>query len=232
MDQLTLTTGNGRPTTDKQPAPIRFFAHILSYIFHPLFIPLYAAYFLIYIHPSYFTGFGDHAYLNGFSKSRVLVQVIINAIMFPFIAVLLLKGLGFIESIFFRKQQDRVLLYITSMIFFFWSYYSLREQPDIPRILVSFMFGVFISSSAALIANIYYKVSMHAIAMGGIIGLFLVVMEQHNMLMTGPLFIAILIAGVVCTARLIVSDHTSKEIYAGLLIGILCQLAGAVVNLS
>jgi hypothetical protein len=225
MDQMTLTT-------EKQPLILRGLAHILSYIFHPLFIPLYVSYFLIYIHPSYFTGFGDHAYLNDFSKSRVLVQVVINAIMFPFIAVLLLKGLGFIKSIFFRNQQDRVLLYITSMIFFFWSYYSLREQPDIPRILVSFMFGVFISTSAALIANIYYKVSMHAIGMGGMVGLFLVVMEQHNMLMTGPLFIAILLAGAVCTARMIVSDHTPKEIYAGLLIGILCQFAGAVVNLS
>jgi hypothetical protein len=232
MDQTTLTTDDRRLTTDKESAPIRLLAHILSYIFHPLFIPLYVSYFLIYIHPSYFTGFGDHTYGNDFSKSRVMIQVAINAVMFPFIAVLLLKGLGFIESIFFRKQQDRVLLYITSMIFFFWSYYSMREQPDIPRILVSFMFGVFISTSAALIANIYYKVSMHAIGMGGMIGLFLVVMEQHNMLMTGPLFIAILIAGAVCTARMVVSDHTPKEIYAGLLIGMLCQFAGAVVNLS
>jgi hypothetical protein len=230
MDQTILTTDDRRPTTDKQPAIFRFLAHILSYIFHPLFIPLYVAYFLIYIHPSYFTGFGDHAYRNDFSKSRVLLQVVINAIMFPFIAVLLLKGLGFIESIFFRKQQDRVLLYITSMIFFFWSYYSLREQPEIPRILVAFMFGIFLSTSAALIANIYYKVSMHAIGMGGMIGLFLAVMQQHSMLMTGPLFFALLIAGAVCTARMIVSDHTSKEIYAGLIIGLVCQFAGVALT--
>jgi hypothetical protein len=39
------------------------------------------------------------------------------------------------------------------------------------------------------------------------------------------LSIAVLIAGIVCTARLVVSDHSQKEIYYGFLIGILSQLA-------
>jgi hypothetical protein len=232
MNEIALTTDDRRPTTDKQPLIFRGLAHILSYIFHPLFIPLYAAYFLLYIHPSYFSGFSNRSFFVALSRHNVLFQVIENTILFPFMIVLLLKGLGFIESILFKKQQDRVLLYITSMICFFWGYYSLREQPDIPRILVAFIFGVFISTSAALIANIYYKVSMHAIGMGGMIGLFLVVMQQHSMLMTGPLFFALLIAGAVCTARMIVSDHTPKEIYAGLIIGLVCQFAGALINLA
>jgi uncharacterized protein involved in response to NO len=117
------------------------------------------------------------------------------------------------------------------MIFYFWTQYSLREQNYIPRILVAFMFGVFISCSAALIANIYYKISMHAIGMGGLVGLFLVIMQQNTMLMTWPLSLAFLLAGLVCTSRMIVSDHRPKEIYAGLMVGLVCQLAGAVVNL-
>ncbi len=231
MEQVISTTDNGQPTTDnQQPFVLRAIAHLLSYIFHPLFIPIYAAYFLVYIHPSYFAGYGN-SYLSDFSRSRIMIQVILNAVMYPLVAVLLCKGLGFIESIYMRTQKDRVLGYITSMIFFFWTYYAFREE-GVPKILVSFMFGVFISSAAALIANIYYKVSMHAIGMGGLVGLFLVIMQDNTMLMTGPLFFALLIAGAVCTARLIVSDHTQKEIYAGLLIGLLCQFAGAIVNLS
>ena len=35
---------------------------------------------------------------------------------------------------------------------------------------------------------------------------------------------ALLIAGIVCTARLIASDHTPKEIYVGLLVGAISQL--------
>ena len=41
----------------------------------------------------------------------------------------------------------------------------------------------------------------------------------------GPyISIAILITGLVCTARFIVSDHTPREIYGGLLLGILSQM--------
>lgn len=210
---------------EAQPGIVRIFAHLFSYIFHPLFIPLYVTYFLAYIHPSYFVGFGNSG------KARLMLLVGLNAVAFPLITVLLLKGLGFIQSIFLRTQRDRIIPYIASMTFYFWAQYVLREQPAIPRILVGFMFGVFISSSMALIANIYNKISMHAIGMGGLIGIFLVIMQQDTMLMTWPLSMVILIGGIVCTARMIVSDHRPKEIYSGLFVGLVCQFLGAVMYL-
>ena len=211
--------------SSQQHAFVRFFAHLFSYIFHPLFIPFYVCWFLEFIHPSYFSGFSEAG------KKRVLLMVSLNAIAFPAITVLLLKGLGFIDSFFLRTQRDRIIPYIASMTFFFWAQYALREQPEIPRILVAFMFGVFISSAAALMANIYFKISMHAIGMGGLVGICFVIMQQNTMLMTWPLSAAILIGGLVCTSRFIVSDHTPKDIYSGLLIGFICQLIGASIQL-
>ena len=213
-------------SSDGRHSPlVRFFAHLFSYVFHPLFIPLYVTCFLAFIHPSYFTGFS----VTG--KKKVLLLVAINAFAFPAITVLLLRGLGFIDSLFLKTQRDRIIPYIASGTFFFWTQYVLREQSYIPRILVAFMFGVFISSSAALIANIYYKISMHAIGMGGLVGLFLVIMQQNTMLMSWPLSLAFLLAGLVCTSRMIVSDHRPKEIYAGLMVGLICQFVGAAINL-
>lgn len=49
--------------------------------------------------------------------------------------------------------------------------------------------------------------------------------------MSAPLTVALLITGVVCTSRMIVSDHRPKEIYAGLLLGFVCQLIGAAIHL-
>lgn len=211
---------------ERQHPIIRFFAHLFSYALHPLFIPLYVVYFLAYIHPGYFAGFSD------LGKRKLFLLILINAVLFPAVTILLLKRLRFIDSVFLRTQKDRIIPYIASMTFFFWTQYVLREQSYVPRILVAFMFGVFISSSAALIANIYYKISMHAIGMGGLIGLFLVVMRDNTMLMTWPLSLAFLLAGLVCTSRLIVSDHQPKEIYSGLVVGLVCQFIGAVVYLS
>jgi len=70
---------------------------------------------------------------------------------------------------------------------------------------------------------------MHAIGMGGLLGIFLVIMSQNTMLMTWPLSTALLIAGLVCTSRMIVSDHTPNEIYTGLMLGLACQLIATVV---
>jgi len=207
---------------DNSSPVVRFFAHLFSYIFHPLFIPLYVTWFLAYMHPSYFTGF------SSLDKKRVLIQVTVNTIFFPLITVLLLKGLGFIKSFYLRTQQDRIIPYIASGIYFFWMYLVCRNSETIPSILTEFILGVFLASSAALIFNIYFKISMHAIGMGGMIGLFLIIMLQNTMLMTWPLSVAFLIAGFVCTSRLIISDHSSKEIYVGLLVGLACQFFASI----
>lgn len=207
------------------PFVIRLLANFFSYIFHPLFIPLFAAWFLVFVHPSYFVGYGPK------EKIWILVRVAYTMVFFPLVTVFLLKGLGFIDSIFLKTQRDRIIPYIASGIFFFWAYLVFRNQPEIPTILTSFAFAVFISSSAALMANIYFKISMHGIGMGGLLGVFIVLVQQNSMWMAVPLSIAFLITGLVCTSRLIVSNHTPKEIYAGLVIGIICQLVAAAMYL-
>ncbi len=205
-----------------EPAVARFFAKFFSYIFHPLFIPLYVSWYLVFVHHTYFAGYGHEA------RTWVMMRVLLNMVFFPAFTVFLLKRVGFIESIFLKKQRDRIIPYMTSGIFYFWMYLVFRNQPDIPRILTAFTFGVFLTSSVALLANIYFKISMHALGCGGALGLMIVVLNSGaGSPFTVPLILAILITGVVCTSRLMVSDHTQKDIYAGLFLGFICQLASA-----
>lgn len=210
----------------KYPLAVKIFAHLVSYIFHPLFIPVYVTYFLTFIHPSYFVGF------SAAQKTWIIVRVAYTMVFFPLLTVLLLRALGFNKSFFLKTQKERIIPYIACGIFFFWAYLVFRNQPEIPSVLTAFTFGVFLSSSAALLANINMKISMHAIGMGGLIGIFLVIMLLNTMLMTWPLSLAFLIAGLVCTSRMIVSDHTPNEIYMGLLLGVACQFVAAAIVLS
>jgi len=199
------------------------FAHFFSYIFHPLFIPLYTIGFLVFFHPSYFAGFTVE------DKYRLLMITALNTVFFPAFAVLLMKGLGFIKSIFLRSRQDRIGPYLSSMIFYFWTaWVFFKTDPSLALVLPSFMTGVFLTTVVGLLSNIYFKISMHAMGVGGMLGLFLIIMFGNTMLMTWPLCIALLITGIVCTSRLIVSDHTTKEIYWGLFFGLICQVAAAI----
>ena len=205
---------------------LRVIAQVFSVIFHPLFIPFYVIGFLVYWHPSYFSGF------SAFSKFEIMRSVLVNTIIFPAFSLLVMKGLGFIKSIMLHTQQDRIGPYLVNMIFYFWmARVFFNFKPEITPVLATFMTGVFLTTAIALIANIFNKISMHAIGCGGMLGIFIIVMNSNTMWMAWPLALAILITGIVCTSRLIVSDHTTKEIYTGLLVGLVCQFGAAFVIL-
>lgn len=205
--------------------PGKLFATFTSYIFHPVFVPLYVCLFLVYIHPSAFSGFSDA------EKKQTTLIVSLNLVFFPLFSVLLLKAVGFIESIYLRTQRDRIIPYIASGIFYFWAYTVFKQQAQYPLILTSFVLGIFLASSVALIANIYFKISMHAMGMGSWLAFFLVIVQTKEMLMTWPLCIVLLITGLVCSARLLTGSHQPKDIYMGLFVGILTQLIAAFVIL-
>ncbi len=224
-DRQQITAINSTLVVDSPWSVVKILAHLFSYLFHPIFIPLYAVAFLVFIHPSYFSGFSMAA------KKQTLLIVFINAVAFPILAVVLLKAVGFIQSIFLKTQKDRIIPYMACGIFFFWAYLVFKNQTNYPLILSSFLLGVFLASSAALLANIYFKISMHATGVGGLLGIFLLIMKSNTMLMTWPLCIAIAITGLVCTARLLISDHSTKEIYIGLIAGLLSQFVAAIVVL-
>jgi hypothetical protein len=199
-------------------------ANFFSYIFHPSFVPIYVIAFLVYIHPSYFSGFSDRGKLQ-----TVLISMI-NLVAFPLLTVALLRAVGFIDSIFLRTRKDRIIPYMASGIFFFWAYTVFKKQEMYPPVMSTFILGVFLAASAALIANIYFKISMHAIGVGGWLGVFWIIARENSMLMTWPLAVVVLITGIVCTARLLVSNHTQKDIYTGLVVGFICQLVASFVS--
>lgn len=200
---------------------LKLTAHAFSYLLHPVFIPLYVAAFLLFIHPTAFAGF------SAADRRQVMLIIGLNLVFFPLMTVFLLKALGFIESLYLRSQKDRIIPYIASGIFYFWAYTVFRQQSHYPVVLTGFILGAFLSASAALILNIYFKVSMHALGMGGWLGVFLLVAWSNTMMMTWPLALVILLTGIVCTSRLILGAHRPRDMYAGILIAILAQFIAA-----
>ncbi|MEO6704267.1 MAG: hypothetical protein ABIN04_00265, partial [Ginsengibacter sp.] len=184
------------------PVLLKVPAYFFSIVFHPLFIPVLAAWFLAFLQPGYFTGLSPH------EKGMIVIRVGYNTIFYPALTVLLLKGLGFIKSIFLKTQRERIVPYIATNIFYFWMFLVFRNQPDVPVIITSFMFGAFLASSAALIANIYFKISMHALGVGSLCGLMLIIIfSGFTYAIFLNVMLSFLITGIVCTSRMIVSDH-------------------------
>jgi hypothetical protein len=213
---------NNTPTsaTEKPGYFLSIPAKIISYIFHPLFIPTYIFLFLEWRFPYEFMGITERQL-----KFR-LFSVFWMTAFFPAFSVFLLWRLKFSESIFLRTQKDRIIPFMITMFFYWWMYYLSRNFPDQPQALKFFYFGIFISTSLGVIANNFIKISLHAIAMGGALTAIVLFAFFYQVDLGIDIAIAALITGIVCTSRFLVSDHTSKEIYSGLIVGIVCQLFG------
>ena len=196
---------------------IRIAARIISFIFHPLFIPVYISWFLIYINPLF-------PAINPSDKWILLLRFIVMYTVFPLVTVFLAKGLGFIQSIFLKTQKDRIIPYIVCGIYYFWMWYVLKNQPEFPRYFVMLSLAIFIASFLGLIINSFMKVSMHAISVGVMITFILLLAFLTDANYGFYIAIAFLLAGVVSSARLINSDHYPIEVYAGLVVGIVAQL--------
>ncbi len=213
-----------REIRPEQPVLLRLLARFISWVFHPIFLPVYMVLFMLYLHPYLFAGF------TGWQKTRTLMMALLMYTFFPLITILLLKGLGFISSIYLRTQKDRVIPFIATMIWYFWIWYvwknmaEVEDTVEIPPAAVQFALACFISTIIGLMGNILMKVSLHAIAVG-VLAVFALLLAFNQGLHFGIyLSVVIFIAGLVCTARFIASDHSSREIYFGLLTGAVSML--------
>lgn len=202
------------------PLFIRGWAMLFSILFHPLFIPVIVVAYLAYVQQGFYTGIPLH------EKSMTIARVAVNTIFFPMVTILLLKGLGFIQSVFLRTSRERIIPFVASNIFYFWIFLVFRNQPEVPLITTAYMLGIFLASSGGLVLNSFFKISMHGLGMGSFLGLLLAIIffTPYTTALFLPFLMVILLTGAVGTSRLILSDHTLFEFNSGVIVGILSQL--------
>ena len=206
-----------KDTTSYSPA-LKIASTFVSYLFHPLFVGVMMAAYLIFLHPTYFQA------LDAKSRMMKLLVVINNNVFFPLLVVALMRALGFNKSVLLKTQKERIVPYIASITFFFWTYYVFRNQPEVPRIMVNMCRGMFFATAVALVLNNYFKISMHGIATGGMLGMMVVVLVLGDLPSILHVVAAALITVVVAFARKIVSDHQWFDILAGIALGLATQL--------
>lgn len=204
--------------TIEQPMLLKVLARIISYIFHPAFVPVYIVFFLVYIHPNLFAGF------QPIDKTKTVIMSFVMYTFFPIVTVLLLKGLKFIETFQLTTQKDRIIPLVACGIWYFWIWYVWRNLPDYPAAAVQLTLAIWISVSLALMANIIMKVSLHAISMGVVLTFILLLAFSQPLNFGIYISVALLATGLVLTSRFIISDHTAKEVYGGLLLGAVSML--------
>ncbi len=197
---------------------LRLPSKVISYIFHPIFMPTVMAIAVSYLNKSAF------AALDTAHRIQLFGNIALNTIFFPLLATFLCKGLGFIESIQMHKSKDRIIPLIATMAFYFWTYLTMKGL-SAPLVLRVLTLGCFWGIAAVFIINIFMKISMHTAAAGGMLGIVIVTMMISHINLLLPLLVALLIGGIIGTARMVLQAHRPSEVWLGYLVGVLVQLA-------
>lgn len=149
----------------------------------------------------------------------VFVIVAVTTVVFPLISTGILLLRGEITSWFMPNQHERLWPFFYTLIYFLMCHYLVQKLP-VPFILSAVFLGAAMALAIALIFNFWFKISIHMVGAGGIVGLMLVLCQIMYAHFTITLVIAILLAGLLGTARLYVGMHKQSHIYTGFVVGL------------
>jgi membrane-associated phospholipid phosphatase len=206
----------------------RSIAWFFSIIGHPMLVLTGVLWLMLLIHPY---AFG----VRQWSEQRAVIllfQIFFCSALLPIVGALLMRALGFAQSIQMDTTQERIGPYILTGVFYLWMAQNLLKNGQVPRLYVSFVIGATLALFVCFFINIFTKISAHAAGMGG----FVVMLLMMALAWSGVsstisigyfsinwiilLIAGILLAGAVGTSRLVLGAHTPTDLYRGYLVGI------------
>ncbi len=194
---------------------MRHFLSIISYIFHPLFVPIGGTVLYFLITPKYSS-------LE--MQSGNILPIFILTVIIPIIFFLILKNLGVISSIFLPTLKERKYpLYINAIILFM-ILYKVIPNNYVPELFYFFLGLLMAIGATLLLLFLRIKTSIHLLGMGSIL-MFMIGLSIHfEINITLAISIFTLLTGLVATSRLYLNAHSRIELLIGFLLGILSQL--------
>ena len=203
-------------------------AQALSVATHPLFLATYILLLLLSVNPYLFG-------VNGLSERLPLVVLVFgSSFVVPALVIAMMRGLEIIPDIAMPAREDRTLALIAVGALYMGLFAFCRKAPDVPAAYTALLLGCSVGLFAAFFANLFTKISLHAVGMGGLLAAVLVTVElfAYDRLMvdlpgpqrlqvslTAVLLLAIGLAGLVGTARLYLRAHELEDVMGGYLVG-------------
>nr|WP_294934041.1 hypothetical protein [uncultured Flavobacterium sp.] len=188
-----------------------------SYVFHPLFISVYAALFYFFVTKDFF---------YRYEIILILFQITILTVFLPLSMYYLLKSLGLAKSsIMLHENKERRLPLAFQAMFYLVLIQHSFSTVVVPE-LYYFFLGALISTILTLILIVlHFKASIHMIAMTGMTLFITAISIHYAMQFVSLIAFSIIMIGFVASSRLHMQAHSMKEIVVGVIVGAVPQIA-------
>ena len=218
MTETTSTEAVQPPVYKPRNKALHIIATIISYICHPVLLPVVLTIMLYKLAPLSFAGVSDAQF------QRWLAIIALTTVGYPLLFVFLLRRLGMIESMLMKDRKDRLIPLVGIMIFYFWIN-EVVANTKMPELLHVMTLGSFWGIILVFMVSIFFKVSMHTSAAGGMLGLLLMLLLSGPINLAPAFLISLVVAGIIGTARMILRAHTPFEIWLGYGLGFVSMVA-------
>lgn len=187
-------------------------SHFLSWVLVPLLMPVYGL----------MLAFGLSILEVAPMGMRVGLTVIVAGInvVVPMLLVVLLKKLGLVDDLGLNGQKERLIPYIISIAALVITAIFMNAK-GAPHWLVWFFAGGAVGGVVNMIVNFWWKISAHAAGIAGVVALLVRIARDGNPhpAVFGWLIAAIILAGLLGSARVWLGRHTVWQVLAGLAVG-------------
>lgn len=188
---------------------------LVSYVFHPLFMPLGGTLAFFTISPKF---------NPPEVQKSVLFSVVLLTLVIPMLFFFLLKSMGWITSIYLEKISERkvpVYLYIILNYIVILKVVPYNYTPELYYFFVGIV-GALIS--CLVLVYFKFKASMHLMGLSGLLVFVIGLAFHYEINITMGIGLLMAITGTVASARLYLKAHSATEVLVGLIIGAVPQL--------
>lgn len=198
-------------------------ARLISSTLHPIFMPFLGMLVLFYM--GIISGFSPYAIGDEKSFNYMLFTLQFSFTFFiPSLAIYLLLKLGKISSLHMPKREERYLPFLLTLACY--TIYTIVciqvFGEEIPPILIFFILGASIGVFFAFMINLFWKISVHMIGIGGFTGMMITISTLYKVDLTW-VYIGIISAGLVGFSRLEMNAHSIKQVLLGFCLGVLSE---------
>ncbi|OUR94706.1 hypothetical protein A9Q87_03465 [Flavobacteriales bacterium 34_180_T64] len=187
----------------------------ISFIFHPLFMPLLGVLFYFSKSPRFIP--------DPIIQAKVFSITILTVVL-PILLYYLLKTLHKVKTFYLETTHERIIPLVLNAAINILVIIRVLTFNEIPE-LYFFFIGILGSTIACLIlALLKFKASIHMIGSAGLFMFAIAVGIHFKININGTLALMCVILGAIATSRLHVKAHTSNELIIGFFIGIIPQL--------
>lgn len=191
------------------------FQKIVSFVFHPIIMPLLGVLFYFSKTPRF---------MPRTIMEPKIFSISILTLILPVMLYFLLKTIKVVDSIYLNTPQERVVPLAIHSAILFLIIYRVLPSTEIEE-LYYFFVGILCSTLACLfLALLKFKASIHMIAAAGFF-MFAVALGIHFKInINGTIALMSIITGAIATSRLHLKAHTGAELAIGFFIGLIPQL--------